>query len=344
MEYRALGNSGLEVSALALGTMTFGEQNSEADAHAQLDYAVARGVNFIDTAEMYPVPPRAETVFRTETLIGNWLKRQPRDKLIVASKIAGPARGFAWIRNGPRINRAQINAAIDASLHRLQTDHVDLYQIHWPDRYVPMFGATSYDASQEHATVPIAEQLQALAELVKAGKVRHIGLSNETPWGVMEFLRAADEFGLPRIASIQNAYHLMNRTFESGLAEVCHHNSVGLLAYSPLAFGWLSGKYLDAPAAQGRITLFPGFGQRYNKPDVPVATGEYANIARAAGLTPATLALAFARTRRFTSSVILGATTLAQLKENLDSAEITLSAEVLAQIEAVHRRRPNPAP
>jgi aryl-alcohol dehydrogenase-like predicted oxidoreductase len=344
VEYRTLGNSDLKVSALCLGTMTFGEQNSEAEAHAQLDYAVSRGVNFIDTAEMYPVPPRAETVHRTEQYIGSWLKRQPRDQLIVATKIAGPARGFAWIRNGPRIDRAQINAAIDASLRRLQTDHIDLYQIHWPDRYVPMFGATGYDASQEHETVPIVEQLQALAELVKSGKVRYIGLSNETPWGVMEFLCVADKLGLPRIASIQNAYHLMNRTFESGLAEACHHHSIGLLAYSPLAFGWLSGKYLANPAARGRINLFPGFGQRYNKPNVPAAAGEYARIAHAAGLTPATLALAFARTRRFTASVILGATTLAQLKEDIDSAELTLSSEVLAQIEEVHLRFPNPAP
>lgn len=344
MEYRTLGSSDLKVSALSLGTMTFGEQNTEAEAHAQLDYAVARGVNFIDTAEMYPVPPRAETVHRTEQFIGSWLKKQPREKLIVATKIVGPARGFAWIRNGPRINRAQINAALDASLRRLQTDYVDLYQIHWPDRYVPMFGATGYDASQEHETTPIAEQLQALAELIKAGKIRHIGLSNETPWGVMEFLRCAERSGLAKIVSVQNAYHLMNRTFESGLAEVCHHANVGLLAYSPLAFGWLSGKYLNDSAAQGRITRFPGFGQRYNKPNVPAAAGEYARIAQEAGLTPATLALAFARTRRFTGSVILGATTLAQLKENLDSAEVTLAADVLEQIAVVHQRYPNPAP
>ncbi|GAB4117766.1 MAG: NADP(H)-dependent aldo-keto reductase [Sideroxydans sp.] len=344
MEYRSLGHSALKVSALCLGTMTFGEQNSEAEAHAQLDYAVSRGVNFIDTAEMYPVPPRAETVHRTEQYIGTWLKHQQREQLVVASKIAGPARGFAWIRNGPRIDREQIHAAVDASLRRLQTDYLDLYQIHWPDRYVPMFGATGYDASLEHATVPIAEQLQALAELVRAGKIRHIGLSNETPWGVTEFLRIADELGLPRIVSIQNAYSLLNRTFESGLAEVCHHANVGLLAYSPLAFGWLSGKYLDDPQAHGRITLFPGFGQRYNKPNVPAATAEYVRIAREAGLTPVTLALAFARTRRFTASVILGATTLDQLKQNLDSANVTLSAEVLARIEKVHQRYPNPAP
>jgi aryl-alcohol dehydrogenase-like predicted oxidoreductase len=343
MELRQLGGSGLKVSALALGTMTFGEQNSEADAHAQLDLAIAHGVNFIDTAEMYPVAPRAETEHRTESYIGTWLKHRQRDKFIVASKIAGPGRGFGWIRGTPRINREHLTAAIDGSLRRLQTDYLDLYQIHWPDRYVPMFGSTSYDIAQERETTPIAEQLQVMAELVKAGKVRHIGLSNETPWGVAEFVRRAEQLGLPRIASVQNAYHLMNRTFESGLAEICHHANVGLLGYSPLAFGWLTGKYIADPDAKGRITLFPGFGQRYSKPNVPAATKEYVHIAREAGLTPATMALAFARTR-FTSSVILGATTLEQLKENLDSADVTLSKEVLEQIETVHRRYPNPAP
>ncbi|MFZ2162675.1 MAG: aldo/keto reductase [Sideroxyarcus sp.] len=344
MEYRQLGSSDLNVSALALGTMTFGEQNTEAEAHAQLDFAIARGVNFIDTAEMYPVAPRAETVHRTESYIGTWLKRQQRDRLILSTKIAGPARGYSWIRGTPRINREHISAAIDGSLRRLQTDYVDLYQIHWPDRYVPMFGSTSYDVSQERETVPIAEQLQVLAELITAGKVRHIGLSNETPWGVAEFVRCAAQLGLPKIISVQNAYHLMNRTFESGLAEVCHHANVSLLGYSPLAFGWLSGKYIANPQAHGRITLFPNFGQRYAKVNVPPAVREYMRIAQEAGLTPATMALAFARTRRFTGSVILGATTLEQLKENLDSAEIILSTEVLEKIEAVHRRYPNPAP
>lgn len=323
MEYRQLGESDLRVSALSLGTMTFGEQNSEADAHAQLDLAVSRGVNFIDSAEMYPVPPRAETQGRTESYIGSWLKHQPRDKLIIATKIAGPSRGFSWIRNSPRINRQHLEAAIDGSLKRLQTDYVDLYQIHWPDRYVPMFGATGYDVAQEHDTVPIAEQLEALADLVKAGKVRHIGLSNETPWGVSEFVRCAEKFGLPKIVSVQNAYHLMNRTFEAGLAEVCHHAKVGLLAYSPLAFGHLSGKYLTDPQAKGRITLFPGFGQRYAKPNVASASKEYVRIAREASLSPAQMALAFVRTSWFTSSVILGATSLQQLKGNLDSVDIT---------------------
>ncbi len=344
MEYRQLGSSDLQVSALALGSMTFGEQNTEADAHAQLDYAVARGVNFIDTAEMYPVAPRAETVNRTETYIGTWLKKQQRDKLIVATKIAGPGRGFSWIRGTPRINREHLTAAIDGSLCRLQTDYVDLYQIHWPDRYVPMFGSTSYDVTQERETTPIAEQLQALAELVHAGKVRHIGLSNETPWGVSEFVRCAEQLGLPKIVSVQNAYHLLNRSHESGLAEVCHHANVGLLAYSPLAFGWLTGKYIADPNAKGRITLFPGFGQRYNKVNVPPAVKEYVRIAQEAGLSPATLALAFARTQWFTDSVIVGATTLAQLQENLDSAEVTLTAEMLEKIEVVHRAYPNPAP
>ncbi len=344
MQLKPLGMSDLQVSALSLGTMTFGEQNNETDAHAQLDLAIAHGVNFIDTAEMYPVPPRAETQGRTESYVGSWLKRQQRDKLIIATKITGPSRGFSWIRGGPRINRQQIEAAINGSLKRLQTDYVDLYQIHWPDRYVPMFGATSYDLRQEHEAVPIAEQLAALADLVKAGKVRYIGLSNETPWGVSEFVSCAEKFGLPKIISIQNAYHLMNRSFEMGLAEVCQHNKIGLLAYSPLAFGHLSGKYLADPQAKGRISLFPSFGQRYAKPNVPPASQAYLHIAQQAGLSLTQMALAFARTRWFTSSVILGATNLQQLQENLTSTELVLSTDVLEQIEAVHKLYPNPAP
>jgi aryl-alcohol dehydrogenase-like predicted oxidoreductase len=324
--------------------MTFGEQNTEAEAHTQLDLAVSHGVNFIDTAEMYPVAPCAETVNRTESYIGSWLSQQQRDQFIIATKIAGPARGFNWIRGTPRINREHITAAIDGSLRRLQTDYVDLYQIHWPDRYVPMFGSTGFDVTQERDSTPIAEQLQVLSELVAAGKVRHIGLSNETPWGVAEFVRCAGQLGLPKIVTVQNAYHLMNRTFESGLAETCHHDNVGLLAYSPLAFGWLTGKYLTDPNAKGRVNIFPGFGQRYNKPHVPSATQEYVRIAQEAGLTPAMMALAFARTRWFVCSVILGATTLAQLEENLASFNVALSSEVLEKIETVHKLYPNPAP
>lgn len=344
MEYRQLGSSDLKVSALALGTMTFGEQNSEVEAHQQLDLAISHGINFIDTAEMYPVPPRAETVHRTESYVGSWLKRQQRDKLIVATKIAGPSRGFSWIRNTPRINREHIMAAIDESLRRLQTDYIDLYQIHWPDRYVPMFGSTIYDVTQEHESTPIAEQLQVFAELIKAGKIRHIGVSNETPWGVSEFVRCAEQFGLPKIVSIQNAYSLLNRTFESGLAETCRHTNVGLLAYSPLAFGWLSGKYLSDPDAKGRINLFSGFGQRYNKPNVPSATKEYVRIAQEVGISPATLALAYARSRWFTNSLIIGATSQQQLTENLASVEVNLTAEILEKIDAVHKLFPNPAP
>ncbi|MFA6062959.1 MAG: NADP(H)-dependent aldo-keto reductase [Gallionella sp.] len=344
MEYQRLGSSDLNVSALCLGTMTFGEQNSEQDAHAQLNLAVSRGVNFLDTAEMYPVAPRAETQGMTERYIGSWLKNQQRDQLIVASKIAGPARGFSWIRNGPRINREHLNAAVDASLQRLQTDYIDLYQIHWPDRYVPMFGATSYEVSQEHESIAISEQLRALDELVKLGKIRYIGLSNETPWGVTEFMRCAEQSGLSKIVSIQNAYHLMNRHFESGLAEVCHHANIGLLAYSPLAFGHLSGKYLADSKAHGRLNLFPGFGQRYNKLNVPEASAAYVCLAQDAGLNPAQMALAYARTRWFCCSVILGATTLAQLEENLNSHALTLTSDVIEQIDAIHRRYPNPAP
>jgi len=344
MEYKRLGNTDINVSSICLGTMTFGEQNSEADAHAQLDYAISQGVNFIDTAEMYPVAPRAETQGKTESYIGSWLKNQQRDKLIVASKITGPSRGFTWIRGGPRVTKAHIQEAINGSLERLQTDYLDLYQIHWPDRYVPMFGSSSYDKANEHNTESIQHQLEALAELVKAGKGRHLGLSNETPWGVCEFQRLSKQLSLPPIATIQNAYHLINRTYEAGLAEVCHHEKVGLLAYSPLAFGHLSGKYIDDPKASGRITLFPAFGQRYTKVNAQNATQAYVQIARESGLTPTQMALAFVNSRWFTNSTIIGATNLAQLQENIASINVHLSAEVLEKIEAVHLRFPNPAP
>ncbi|MFP4271875.1 MAG: aldo/keto reductase, partial [Halothiobacillaceae bacterium] len=245
MNHRRIGHSDLQVSELCLGTMTFGEQNDLAEAHAQLDQAVAAGVNFIDTAEMYPVPPRAQTQGETERMVGQWLARQRREQLVVATKVTGPARGFDWIRGGPRITPAQIEQAIEDSLQRLRTDYVDLYQIHWPDRYVPMFGARHYLPEQSRETERIEVQLEALDRLVQAGKVRYLGLSNETPWGVMRFLQAAGERGAARIISVQNAYHLLNRSFESGgLAEVCHHEGVSLLPYSPLAFGLLSGKYL----------------------------------------------------------------------------------------------------
>jgi aryl-alcohol dehydrogenase-like predicted oxidoreductase len=342
MKYHTLGNSDLNVSEICLGTMTFGEQNSADDARILLDYALSCGVNFIDTAEMYPVPPRAETCRRTEDYIGRWLKSQARDKLVVATKVTGPARGFDWIRGGPSVTRRHIEEAIDGSLCRLQTDYIDLYQIHWPDRNVPMFGQSTFDVTAERDTTPIAEQLAALGNLVKAGKIRYVGLSNETPWGVCEFVRIAEQAGLPRVVSIQNAYNLINRVFEYGLSETCYRENIGLLAYSPLAFGSLSGKYLSG--GSGRMTLFPGFGQRYNKPNVNEAVGAYCALALETGVTPATLALAFVRSRQFVASTIIGATSMVQLKENIDSTMVELSAAVLQEIATIHARYADPAP
>lgn len=345
MEYRKLGADGPSVSEICLGTMTWGEQNSEKEAHEQLDCAVSCGVNFIDAAEMYPVPPRAETQGRTEAILGSWLRRQPRDKLVVATKITAPGRGFGWVRGGPvAIDRRSVQEALEGSLRRLQTDYVDLYQIHWPDRYVPSFGKSFYDRAQERPSVPIREQLEALGEQVRAGRIRHVGLSNETPWGVMEFVRLAGELALPRVVSVQNAYNLLNRTFETGLSEVHRHLDVPLLAYSPLAFGHLTGKYLNGALPEGaRLTRFPPFGQRYARPNVPEAVAAYAALAREAGLSPATLALAFVRSRWFTASTIIGATTMAQLRENIASTSVRLGDDMLGSIEAIHQRYPHPA-
>jgi aryl-alcohol dehydrogenase-like predicted oxidoreductase len=343
MKYNNLGSSTLQVSELCLGTMTFGDQNSVADAANQLDYAIAHGINFIDTAEMYPVPPRAETATRTEQYVGQWLKGQSRDKLIIATKISGPARGFNWLRNGPKVNKEHITLAIDASLQRLNTDYVDLYQIHWPDRNVPFFGQTAFQPENERDTTPILEQLQTLGELVKAGKVRYLGLSNETPWGLAQFLKLADEAGLPRVVSIQNAYNLINRIFEYGLAEMCYREQVGLMAYSPLGFGVLTGKYLSGQGS-GRLSLFPAFGQRYQKPFVADAVSEYSALAQTLGISPATLALAYVRSCWFVTSTIIGATDMKQLAENIASLDVQLSSETLQKIETVHRRNPNPAP
>ncbi|MGD9889616.1 MAG: NADP(H)-dependent aldo-keto reductase [Halothiobacillaceae bacterium] len=344
MLYRKLGWTEIDISALSLGTMTFGEQNSEAEAHAQLDMAREHGVNLIDVAEMYPVPPRAETQGLTEIFVGHWLARQPRDKVVLATKVTGPSRGFDWIRGGPRINAEHLRAALEGSLRRLRTDYIDLYQIHWPDRYVPMFGETAFDARRIHECTPILQQLEVLDEFVQSGKVRYIGLSNETPWGVSEFVRLAEKHGLPRIASIQNAYNLLNRTFEQGLAEVCYYTNVPLLAYSPLAFSWLTGKLHQSPQAEGRIQQFPNFGRRYAKPHVPEASAEYVRIAQEAGLDPAQMALAFVLEQPFVGSVILGATSLEQLKTNLGALDIQLPANVRGKLDLIHRRFPNPAP
>ncbi|MDZ8187019.1 MAG: NADP(H)-dependent aldo-keto reductase [Nostoc sp. ChiSLP02] len=346
MKYNQLGDSDLKVSEICLGTMTYGQQNTVEQAHQQLDYAIAQGVNFIDTAEMYPVPPRAETQGKTEAYIGEWLKNQQRDKLIVATKIAGPGRPINWLRGGNiKIDRANIQQAVDDSLKRLQTDYIDLYQIHWPDRYVPIFGETEYKPELERETVAISEQLEAFADIIKAGKIRYLGLSNETPWGVTEFVRVAKKLGLSKVVSIQNAYNLLNRVFDSALAEVSRHTNVGLLAYSPLGFGFLSGKYTEDKISENtRLSLFQNFGQRYLKENVNEAVAAYVEIANKHNLQPSQLALAFVRSRWFVTSTIIGATSLQQLQENIDSLNVVLNPEILAELDAIHRRYPNPAP
>ncbi|WP_374336886.1 NADP(H)-dependent aldo-keto reductase [Leeia sp.] len=347
MLYHTLGDSPLKVSAICLGSMTWGEQNHEADAHAQLSMAAEHGINFIDTAEMYPVPARAETAGRTEQYLGSWLVQQARDRFIIATKAAGPTRGMDWLRPHEAIQytRQQLQQAVDHSLRRLQTDYIDLYQLHWPARHVPMFGGTRYQAQSDPADTPsVHAQLEALSALVASGKVRYIGVSNETAWGVMQFVRLAEQYGLPRIVSIQNAYSLVNRSFESALAEVADRERVPLLAYSPLAFGALSGKYLDDPAANGRLSAFPAFGGRYRKPQAQQAIARYVALARERGLDPAQMALAFVRQQSFVASTIIGVTTCPQLQSALDSQQLTLDAELLAAIDMIQQDSPNPAP
>ncbi|MFM0751876.1 NADP(H)-dependent aldo-keto reductase [Paraburkholderia strydomiana] len=350
MEYRRLGDSDVQVSLIGLGTMTWGEQNTEQDAHAQIDYALDHGVNLIDTAEMYPVPPRAETQGSTERFIGTWLAkhRSAREKIVLATKIAGPARqphNPRHIRGETnQFDRKNLTEALNDSLKRLQTDYVDLYQLHWPDRNTMTFGRPAYPWVDDEYTVPIDETLSVLAEFVKAGKVRHVGVSNETPWGVAQFLRASEKLGLPRIVSIQNPYSLLNRTYEVGLSEYAHRDNIGLLAYSPLAFGWLSGKYEGgARPAGARISLFERF-QRYSKPQAIQATTRYVELAKRHHMSPAQLALAFVNSRPFVTSNLIGATSLDQLKENIASVDVKLSQDVLDEIDALHQLQPNPAP
>ena len=346
MEYSTLGNTDIKVSRICLGTMTWGEQNSEAEAHEQLDYALARGVNFIDTAELYPVPPRAETQGLTETHIGAWLARQKRrDQVIIATKVCARGEWLPYLRDGQnKLDRRNINLALDASLKRLQTDYIDLYQLHWPERDANFFGKLGYHHAPEKDGVAIEETLAALAELVQAGKVRHIGISNETAWGAAEYLRLAREKQQPRIVSIQNPYNLLNRTFEIGLAEFAQREQVGLLAYSPLGFGVLSGKYLnDARPAGSRLALFDHF-TRYTNPEASAATGAYVRLAKENGLDAAGMALAYVNSRPFLTSNIIGATGMAQLKANIDSIELKLSKDLIRALEAIHVAHPNPCP
>ncbi len=346
MEYRQLGKTDLQVSALCLGTMTFGEQNTQDEAFGQLDHAIASGINFIDTAELYPVPGKAETMGRTEQQIGNWLaSRGNREQVIVASKVVGRADWMDYIRGaGNCLSRENIRSAIEGSLRRLQTDYIDLYQLHWPDRPANYFGQLGYKYPQQEKGVPVAETLGALGELVSEGKVRHVGVSNETPWGVAEYLRLSREQGLPRIQSIQNPYSLLNRIFEVGLAEFSHREAVGLLAYSPMAFGVLSGKYLNGAMPEGsRLSLFSHF-DRYSNPRAVAATESYVGLAREWGIDPAQMALAYVTSRPFVTSNIIGATSMQQLESNIASLGILLDKELLKAIDGIHEQHPNPSP
>src|SRR5437867_211525 len=334
-----LGSSDLQVTPICLGTMTFGEQVNEATAHAILDRSLARGVNFLDTSEMYSVPARAETCGATETIIGNWFAKNPgvRNQLVLATKVAGPSRGMPWVREGSGMTAQDIVNSCEASLRRLQTEVIDLYQIHWPERHVPAFGTLYYNPALERSATSIHEQLEALGGLVKAGKVRAIGLSNESPYGVHEFVRLAEQHGLPRVATVQNPFCLINRTVENGLDETMHRLGVSLLAYSPLGFGLLTGKYdqsgIEGPDAprDARIAKFESVrNQRWGRPEALAAARRYNALARAHGLTPTQLALAFCYTKWQVASTIIGVTSVAQLDEDLDAWGITLAAEVLA--------------
>jgi aryl-alcohol dehydrogenase-like predicted oxidoreductase len=348
MQYRPLGRTDLRVSALSLGTMTFGEQNTEAEGHAQMDRAVAAGVNLFDAAELYPIPPRPETQGRTEEIIGTWLKsRGGRDRVLVATKAVGRT-GMGWFRGGPaKLDRANLTAALERSLRLFGTDYVDLYQMHWPDRIVTGFGSNpTIWRVPERADdeIPIAETLAVLADFVTAGKVRHIGVSNESAWGVMTWLAAADRAGLPRIVSVQNAYSLLNRTFEGSLAEVAEREQVGLVAYSALAQGFLTGKYRGgARPAGSRVALYDR-QQRYQGRHAAEAVDAYCDLAAEAGLDPAQLALGFAMSRPFMTTVLLGATTMAQLETALGAADVAIGPELEAKIDAIHRRHMNPCP
>jgi aryl-alcohol dehydrogenase-like predicted oxidoreductase len=346
MEYRQLGHSDIKVSVICLGTMTWGEQNTESDAHQQLDYAVEHGVNFIDTAEMYPVPPRAETYGLTEQYTGTWLKqRNNREQVILASKVASRSDWITYMRDGNIcLDRKNIEAALEKSLQRLQTDYIDLYQLHWPDRNTNFFGKLGFEYDPNDNPVSIEETFDVINDIIKSGKVRYFGLSNETPWGAMQFVKLAEQKNYPKPVSIQNPYNLLNRSYEIGLSEVSHRENMGLLAYSPLGFGVLSGKYLsNARPAGARLTLFDRF-DRYTNDNALRATEEYVAIAKRYKLDPAQMALAYVNSRSFLTANIIGATTMKQLKSDIDSIDLTLDEDVISEIESVHTAIPNPSP
>jgi len=349
MQYRTLGKTDISVSLITLGTMTYGEQNTQAEAFEQMDYAIDNGVNTIDVAEMYPVPPRESTFGASEVIVGRWLaERGMRDQVVLATKVTGNGinnPGFEYIRGGPRPSAVQIRQAINDSLGRLQTDYVDLYQIHWPDRQANFFGRLGCESLDKKAQIiPLEETVATLGELLKAGKIRHYGLSNETPWGIMEACRVADKLALPRPVSVQNPYNLLNRTYEIGLAEISLRENIGLLAYSPLAFGRLSGKYYNGALPAGsRLARYDRF-TRYNSPYAKAAADAYVDLALKHQVDPSELALAFVNQQEFVASNIIGATTLAQLDTNIRSVKLRLSDDLLLGIAALHQQYCNPAP
>lgn len=345
MKYTLLPNTDLQISEICLGTMTFGQQNSEAEGHSQIDSALDKGINFIDTAEMYSVPSREKTYGATEKIIGNWFKKSGRrEDVVLATKIAGANRGLEYIREDLRFNPETLRLSVEKSLERLQTDYIDLYQLHWPERRTNYFGQRGFKVQTDIWEDNIQEVLTAFRDLIAEGKIRHFGLSNETPWGMMRFLEESRKHNLPRIVTTQNPYSLVNRSFEVGLSEICYREKVGLLAYSPMAFGVLSGKFLTGEAhPNARINLFPNFS-RYNAENTRKASALYDEIAKQNGLTLTELSLAFVRQQPFVSSTIIGATTLEQLEENMATVDVSLSDEIMAAIEKVQNLIPDPAP
>lgn len=346
MQQRTLGTSDLRVSAIGLGTMTWGEQNTEREAFDQLDLAVDHGVTLIDAAEMYPVPPRAETQGATEAILGRWLARRGRhDGLVIATKITGPGRSFAWIRDGrTRLSANDVVHAAEGSLRRLGIDRIDLFQVHWPARATNVFGQRGFVPRAGDVATPPEETLRGLQRLVEAGTVRAVGLSNETPWGVFAFLRAAAEAGLPRVHSVQNAYHLLNRTAETGLTEVLYREGVSMLAYSPLAMGLLTGKYEGGAQPEGaRLVRYDRF-RRYMTPRARACASQYVSLAREAGLDPAAAALAWCASQPTVASALVGATSVDQLRANLAAATLTLPADLFKAFNAVHEESPDPSP
>ena len=347
MIYSKLGHTDIEVSKICLGTMTFGEQNTESEAHDQLNFSLENGVNFIDTAEMYPVPPNAKTQGLTEKYIGSWLKKSNnRHNVIIASKVTGPAPDFSYIRNSLKIDKKNIEQAITKNLQRLNTDYIDLYQIHWPQRQTNYFGQLNYKYSKDNIneiTDNLNESYETLNDLMMSGKIRSIGLSNDTSWGAMKFLEISKEKSFEKVVSIQNPYSLLNRSYEINMAEIAEMENIKLLAYSPLGFGMLTGKYINKKPKNSRLSLFNRF-DRYSNKNSKNATIEYVEIAKKYNISPTQLALAFVNQQPFVASNIIGATNLSQLEENISSINITLDEEILSEIESIHSNQPNPAP